>query len=136
MSGVHNRAINRPRVYSRALNSVEDWLTDRVVIVRLVAAGTNDGTPITTEMRYGPFLAKLYARSSNDQRMPDRHDLLDRWQITVKSDVMPLESDVLDVSHDDEKWERWRINGTVNQRPAAWGQYPVWQIEVMKDSEF
>jgi hypothetical protein len=117
-------------------DSVEVWLTDRMWIKRKVrAAGTDDGTPNFTPQEYGPYAGKLYFPVGRERFGADREVLEMTRPVSIASDIRPLEKDELIVESKGIR-RSYRIEGTVNPRPSAWGQTPIYNCEVVAVDEY
>ena len=132
-----------PRVWPKVRDSIEVRLDDACLIVRRDdAAGPTDfGTPRYDERRYGPYACKLAAPSGPEAREGDRHTVRLGFALSLASDIAPRESDELVIASDEggrldaPETHTYRIQGTVNPRPAAWGERALYNVEVVRDIE-
>lgn len=126
-----------PRVWEASRDSTIEWLEDSAWLLRQVrSTGTTDGTPNFTEVTLGPYAAKLSARVAREQFQQDREKTAISYQLAIASDEMPLEKDRIRVRERNGGIFYYRIEGTVNTRESAWGDYPVWQLEVVRQEEY
>lgn len=125
-----------PRAWPLIQSSVEVWLVDQAWIVRREkAAGTVDGTPVFVERRLGPYACKIAAPVTQERDMGDRQELQVNHTLALASEERPLERDFIDVEHEGTM-HRYRIEGTVNPRPATWREVPLWQMELVRVEEY
>lgn len=127
-----------PRVWGEGTrDSTLEWLEDSGWLLRQVRLpGTNDGTPNFTEVTLGPYAAKLSARVAREQFQQDREKTAITYQLAIASDEMPQEKDRVRIRERNGGTYYYRIEGTVNTRESAWGEYPVWNLEVTREIEY
>jgi hypothetical protein len=126
----------QPRVYNYSEESVEAWLRDKVWITRKVrGAGTVDGTPVFTTQEYGPYAGRIGIPVNRETFQADRFELASDASLTIASDIAPKERDEVLVRHDGVN-TRWRVEGSVDPREAAWGLVAVYQVDVTRVTEY
>lgn len=129
-----------PRVWTKVIDSVENgYLTDAAWVERRedADAQTPDqtfGTPTTATRTWGPYAAKLAAKTSNDQRHDDRQVVETQYSLSISCDFEPTEGDRIIVVSDGVK-RKFRVPGTVNARRSWWGRTPVWNVELQLTEE-
>jgi hypothetical protein len=126
----------QPRVYSMVEDSVEAWMTDKAFLSRKVrGVGTDDGTPNFTTEEYGPYSAKLYISVNREAFQQDHFELEKTSSLVIASDVEPKERDEVRVVREGISTV-WRVEGSVDPRPSAWGMVPVYQMDVTRLEEY
>lgn len=127
-----------PRAWPMVEDSIEVWLTDQAWILRReTGSQTDDGTPVVSEVVFGPYKALLSRASAPERTEPDRQALEIGQTLTIASDEKPLERDRIRVLQAaTNELAVWEIKGTVNWRPAAWGNVGVWNVEVERVEEY
>jgi hypothetical protein len=136
---VVNYGKRKPRVWDHlSEESIEAWLVDRVWIERKVQQpGDDDGTPIFSAQTYGPYAGKLTQPVTREAFQQDRERLEVTNSLAVASDVQPRESDTIIVEFKGSGIRRrYRVEGTVNPRPSAWGTVPLYQVDLTRVEEY
>jgi hypothetical protein len=129
-----------PRAWQRMQDSIEEeWLTDQAWLLERVdvPGATNHGTPTVEDREFGPYAAKLAEPVEREQRQPDREVLEGSYALTVASDREPQERQAVRVVTDKPGLSGiYRIEGTVNPRPAPWGTSPLYNVEVNRTEAY
>lgn len=137
MSRIHSYARREPRVWGMVENSVDVWLVDRVWFERKRRlAGTDDGTPLYEKYVFGPYAGKLSLPVTQERFQADREQATHTHSLAVACDVMPHEQDTIIVADKTNKHVRFRVEGTVNPRPSAWGVVPIYQVDLVRVTEY
>jgi hypothetical protein len=131
-------ARSRPRHWDKTEQTFEAWLTDQAWIVRRrKLPGTEDGTPNFTTEEAGPYACKLTAPVTREAEQRDHQSLEVTNSLAIATDEEPRERDRIRIREAGRAVANvYRIEGTVNPRPAAWGQTPVYQVDLVMVQEY
>jgi hypothetical protein len=130
-------ARRRPRIFGLVSEGALAWLEDKAWVMRKQRGeGTDDGTPIFTDVEYGPYPAKLWEGQAQERFVGDRTVLEITRSMALACPFRPVERDTIRVAERDGTTRLFRVEGTVNNRASAWGETPVWNVELTDEEDY
>lgn len=134
---VMGKVRSEPRVWDKVEASVEVQLEDQLWLVRDRKTGaTEDGTPVTAEVVFGPYAADLATFLANEERLQDRFHAEVTHRAVCAMDEEPTTADRVRVRRKGLPEEHFRLVGHTRARKPAWGGVFLWHLELAKTTEW